>query len=255
MANKVPCGGFTIGDNMQVVDGELSSKVIGGYTKSEIWSGHLYNNTFIDDQQLYSMFVNHVGDTAIVTFIENTGGEIATLTIDYKIESKSFGIGFMFQSGTFSADTNTGLVSLDATTAIEVIEVKVEEDVKISSKYLDIDGGEDNYLPLTGGTLNKNGNGNVLTLKNSNGQNNLQISNNDGSDFATFDTTHIQLSANNYSSNSEIKIVTNNNTTCGLVNMLDSFGIVNSYLVLTTNDTRYKITVDSTGALKAQAMS
>ena len=71
MANKVPCGGFTIGDNMQVVDGELSSKVIGGYTKSEIWSGHLYNNTFIDDQQLYSMFVNHVGDTAIVTFIED----------------------------------------------------------------------------------------------------------------------------------------------------------------------------------------
>lgn len=255
MANKVPCGGFTIGDNMQVVDGELSSRVVGGWTNSEVWNGHLYNNTSIDDQQLYSMLVNHVGDTAVVTFVKNSGGEIATLTIDYKIESKSFGIGFMFQGGAFFADTDTGLVSLDGTTAIEIIQVKVEDDVKIPSKYLDIDSGGDNYLPLTGGTLNKNGDGNVLTLKNSNGQNTLQISKNNSSDVAVFDANNIQIPSNDYSGETAIKITTDDNTVCGLVNRLDSFGIVNSYLVLTTNDTRYKITVDSDGTLKVQAMS
>lgn len=256
MANKVPCGGFTIGDNMQIVDGELSSKVVGGYTSSDVWRGHLYNNTSTDDKQLYDMLVNHVGDTAMVTFIKNTGGKVSTVTDGHKIEAKSFGIGFFFEGGVFYVNADTEMVELADTSIVEVIEVRVENDVKIPSRYLDIDGGDGNYLPLTGGTLSKSGNGNVLTITNTNGVNTLQIKDTIyEDDLATLDAfgTHVVAGRNGHDARIEIRN-DQGEVVCGFVNNIDSFGTTNSYLVLTTNNTRYKITVDSDGTLKTQGM-
>lgn len=259
MTNKVPCGGFTIGDNMQVVDGELSSRVVGGYTNHDIWEGHLYNNTSINDDKLYNMIVNNVGEMATLTFICETGGKMDTLTNEFKIEDNSFGIGFLFMGGAFYADkTNIGVVTLSESSAIEITRVGTTTIHKIPSEYLEIGSGGD-YLPLTGGTLENNSyDSAVLTLKNSNGINTLQIKENisQGELNTTLDIESLKIKMGT-NLDHKIGFVYGNDSKvhCGIECYKDSYGEIDSYLVLTNGSQRYKIYIDGDGALKTKTLN